>query len=54
MCFVVDDDSMGYYLMFNLPIGVYFLMFMYTWIRYEHSALSRKPVAPVTAGADSE
>lgn len=52
MCFVVDDDTLGYYLMFNLPIGLYFLMFMYTWIRYEHGALAKKPSAPVAA--DSE
>lgn len=31
---MVDDDSMGYYLLFNIPIGVYVLYFMYVYCRY--------------------
>ena len=54
MCFVVDDDSLGYYLMFNIPIVLYFLIFLYTWIIYESSALKRKPVTNVPHGADTE
>jgi hypothetical protein len=33
---VVDDDSTGYYLMFNIPIVIYFLFFVYTYFAYEH------------------
>lgn len=46
LCFVVDDDSMGYYLMFNIPIVIYFLFFAYTYFAYEHGKFTT-PEQPV-------
>ncbi len=40
MCFVVDDDSMGYYLMFNIPVVLYTILFLYTFFKYEKDYLS--------------
>jgi len=37
---VVDDDSMGYYLMFNIPIVIYFLLFIFTFFKYEKGYLA--------------
>jgi hypothetical protein len=34
MCFVIDDNSFGYYLIFNIPIVIYILNFLYTYLRY--------------------
>ena len=37
---MVDDDSMGYYLMFNIPIVIYFLLFIFTFFKYEKGYLA--------------
>jgi hypothetical protein len=52
----VDDDSLGYYLMFNIPIVIYFLLFLYTFFKYEKGYLaSQAPEpAPAAIGADNE
>jgi hypothetical protein len=38
---VVDDNSIGYYLLFNIPNFLYTLFFLYTFFRYERGFLSR-------------
>ena len=43
MCFVIDNDSWGYYLFFNIPIIIYIGVFFYTIIRYEIGIERRKP-----------
>ncbi len=35
LCFVVDDDSLGYYLMFNVPIVLYFIAFVYVYVKHD-------------------
>ena len=45
---MVDDDSMGYYLMFNIPIVIYFLLFTYTFFKYEKGYLADQAPAPLT------
>ena len=57
LCFVVDDDSMGYYLMFNIPIIIYFLLFVFTFIKYEKGYLASQAPEPeksLTIGGDPE
>jgi hypothetical protein len=54
---VVDDDSMGYYLMFNIPIIIYFLLFVFTFFKYEKGYLASQAPEPVTnaaIGGDNE
>ena len=44
MCFVIDSDSLAYYLLFNIPIFIYIIFFIYTLIRFEIGIEKRKPV----------
>ena len=50
MCFVVDDNSLGYYLMFNIPILVYAVMFLEVFILHGLPVILAKPDAPKNAG----
>jgi hypothetical protein len=42
---VVDDDSLGYYLMFNIPIVLYFILFLYVLFACEQGYFSPTPPA---------
>lgn len=53
LCFVVDDDSLGYYLMFNIPIVLYFLLFVYIFFAYEQGFMNAEQPKP-KVGADAE
>ena len=55
LCSVVDDDAMGYYLMFNIPIVIYGLLFLYTFFKYEKGYLAEQaPVAVSQQDNDQE
>lgn len=45
MCFVIDDNSFNYYLMFNIPITIYILTFLYVYIRYGMKIVSSHNLA---------
>ena len=34
MCFVEDDNQLGFYIMLNMPFVVYALAFFYTYLSY--------------------
>ena len=48
----MDDDSMGYYLIFNIPIVIYTLFFIYSFFKYEKDFLYKKQ--PQAAGDHGE
>ena len=50
----MDDDSLGYYLMFNLPIVVYLVAFLYVFFVYERGYLSAHQPAGVVSSGDTE
>ena len=54
MCFVVDDNSLGYYLMFNIPILVYAIMFLLVFFMHGLPVILAKPDAPKNAGDREE
>lgn len=41
-CFVVDDDSLGYYIMLNFPIVVYVVVFIYVYFTYGRNLITSK------------
>ncbi|CDW83708.1 phosphatidylinositol-4-phosphate 5-kinase [Stylonychia lemnae] len=43
MCYVNDNNSTGYYLLFNVPIILYYLMFIYVFFMYGLPILRSKP-----------
>jgi hypothetical protein len=51
---VVDDDSLGYYLMFNIPIVIYLLAFIYVFFTYERGFLTAQQPAGVVSTGDAE
>lgn len=46
LCFVVDDDPIGYYLMFNLPILVYLAAALYIEFKFGKEYMSPKQLDP--------
>lgn len=56
MCYVEDNNSLGYYLLFDVPVVAYYLFFVYTFLRYGLKVMSHKPRLPLTVepGADTE
>ncbi|CDW74551.1 phosphatidylinositol-4-phosphate 5-kinase [Stylonychia lemnae] len=54
MCFVVDDNSMGYYLLFNVPILLYVVMFFYTYCRFGRPIVKRQEAALKASNGDQE
>lgn len=56
MCYVEDNNSLGYYLLFDVPVVAYYLFFVYTFLRYGLKVMSHKPRLPnaVEPGADTE
>jgi len=41
MCFVIDDNSFGYYMIFNVPIVLYILFYLYTYCRFGRPIILR-------------
>lgn len=55
MCYVEDNNSLGYYLLFDVPVVAYYLFFIYTFLRYGLRIMSHKPRLPIaTQGGDTE
>eukprot|EP00347_Sterkiella_histriomuscorum_P012367 403368858 len=54
MCFVIDDNSIGYYLLFNIPILLYVLFFFYTYCVFGRPINKRHHVAQKAVGGDQE
>lgn len=54
MCFVVDDNSLGYYLLFNIPIVLYTLFYLYTYCKYGRPLNNRHHAAQKANGGDAE
>jgi hypothetical protein len=53
MCFVIDDNSLGYYLIFIVPIVLYVLYFLYTYCRYMRPVLKRHQLIQAASGSGS-
>lgn len=49
---MIDDDSLGYYLQFNIPIVIYFIAFLYIFFGYEQEYLHAEQPKPVHAKTD--
>jgi hypothetical protein len=45
---------MGYYLMFNVPIIVYFLIFVFVFFKYEKGYLAEHQPLPEVTNGDAE
>lgn len=54
MCFVVDDNSLGYYLLFNIPIIIFTLFYLYTYCRFGRPLSQRHHAAQKALGGDQE
>lgn len=46
MCLVVDYEPIGYYLLFNIPIVIYFLAWILGIIKFERGIMQQKPYDP--------
>lgn len=47
LCFVVDDDPIGYYLMFNIPIVVYLAAAIYIHVKFGKDYMPPKQIEQV-------
>ena len=54
MCFVIDDNSLGYYLLFNVPIILYILFFFYTYCFFGRPIIKRQHAASKAVNGDQE
>lgn len=52
MCFVIDDNSLGYYLLFNIPIIIYVILYFYTYCVFGRPIIKYHDVAKKAVQGD--
>lgn len=45
---MIDNDKVGYYLLFNIPVIIYTLLFIFTFFRYQRDYFAAAPPKPAT------